>query len=151
MQEQKKCSRRKTVVLSIIFSITLAISLIFLFYTFSWRIGGFSSCVDPNEYIILKYDIEEDNLTILYEKGGFYSTPTLGYILEDESGILKIGLKYRNGYIAYLHKGSKIEQLVIPFKSDSVDKIILCGGGNELELDERYDPEAYESIKEYIS
>ncbi len=119
-------------------------------YNYAWKLGGFSSCVNPNEYTILKYTVEGNKLTLLYQKGGIYSTSTLGYLIEEDNSILKVGIKYYNGWLAYLDKSPPVEQVTVSYTSNQIDKIILCGNGVEIDINERHSHAEYESLQEYI-
>ena len=65
--------------------------------------------------------------------------------------MLKIGIKYLNGITALLFdKGERIETLTVPITSKP-DKIILCGNGYEIDINDDVNEEAYESIKDLIT
>jgi len=47
-------------------------------------------------------------------------------------------------------KGERIETLTVPITSKP-DKIILCGNGFEIDINDHVNEEAYESIKDLIT
>ena len=133
-----------------LFIAALAVLLIYLFaYNWGWRIGGFSNCVSPERYYVMGYARNEDNISILYEKGGMYCTPIIGYISEQQDHTLKIGIKYYNDYTAYINKGTWVEELVIPCDGDSIEKIVFCGDGDEADISEIYRPDIWETYFDY--
>ena len=142
-----KVLKRIGIILSVIAFLVIGVILI---YNFGWRLWGFSGCVSPKYYLTLKYEIRESSVDILYEKG-HYNTRTLGYITEENDGILKIGIKYYGSDVGlFFDRGKSIDKLTIPF-TDKPSKIILCGDGHEIDIKDHINEEAYESIKDLIT
>ncbi|MBE6880821.1 MAG: hypothetical protein E7490_08330 [Ruminococcaceae bacterium] len=132
--------------------IAVLIAGVVLMYNFGWRLWGFSACVSPEGYVTYCYEITEDYVKILFDKNGYHNNGrTLGYIAEEKDGVLRIGIKYLNGITALLFdKGERIETLTVPITSKP-DKIILCGNGFEIDINDHVNEEAYESIKDLIT
>lgn len=132
--------------------IAVLIAGVVLMYNFGWRLWGFSACVSPEVYVTYCYEIKEDYVKILFDKNGYHNNGrTLGYIAEEKDGVLRIGIKYLNGITALLFdKGERIETLTVPITSKP-DKIILCGNGCEIDINDDVNEEAYESIKDLIT
>ena len=146
----KKLFKHKTIlILSVIVFVVAGVVLI---YNFGWRLWGFSACVSPENYVTYHCEIKEDSVEILFDKNGVHNNGrTLGYIAEERDGVLKIGIKYLNGITALLFdKGERIETLTVPITSKP-DKIILCGNGCEIDINDDVNEEAYESIKDLIT
>ena len=133
-----------------IISVIFLIFLVFVSYNHLWRIGGFKSCVDPDDYTVLKYEITDNEFSMIIEKGDMYNTGIKGCLYEYENKALKIGIKYYSGYIALIDKSPSVDKIMIPLVSDEIEKIILCGEESEIDIRERYNEEQYLSIKEYI-
>ncbi len=138
----KKVLKHKVLlVLSIIAILILGAVLM---YNFGWRLWGFSACVSPKIYVTYHYEIREDSVEILFDKNGFHDNGrTLGYITEEKDGVLRIGMKYLNGIAGLFDKGLRIETLTIPITTKP-DKIILCGNGYEVDIDDHVNEEIYE-------
>lgn len=132
--------------------IAVLIAGVILMYNFGWRLWGFSACVSPEGYVTYCYEIKEDYVKILFDKNGYHNNGrTLGYIAEERDGVLRIGIKYLNGITALLFdKGERIETLTVPITLKP-DKIILCGNGFEIDINDHVNEEAYESIKDLIT
>ncbi len=130
--------------LTIIISAFCILLIYFVMYNWGWRIGGFSSCVNPDRYFVLGIIKNEENISILYEKGS-YCTPTVGYISEQDDNTLKIGIKYYIGYPALITGNSWVEELVVPYDSVDIEKIIMCGDGVEVDINEIYRPDILET------
>lgn len=126
-------------ILTIIVSVVFIVLIFYVVYNWGWRIGGFSNCVNPERYFVLGYIKDEENISILYEKGS-YCTPTVGYISEQDDSTLKIGIKYYMGYPALITGNSWVEELVIPL-DDNIEKIVFCGDGAEVDINEIYRPD----------
>lgn len=139
----------KHIIVAGLILILVIVSVLIVFH-FGWKVGGFANCVDPNDYLVLNCEIQADSISILYEKGGFYCTPILGYICETDGGTIKLGIKYYTDYSAYIYRGTWCEELVIPCSTDRIDKILLCGDGVEIDIQDRYSPEAYRVMQKYI-
>ena len=133
-----------------IISVIFLIFLVFVSYNHLWRIGGFKSCVDPDDYTVLKYEITDNGFSMIIEKGDVYNTGIKGCLFEYENKTLKIGIKYYSGYISLIDKSPSVDKITIPLISDDIEKIILCGEESEIDIRERYNEEQYLSIKEYI-
>ena len=134
----------------IIITICFSIFIIYIIYNHLWRIEGFKNCVNPNNYTVLKYDITDNEFSMIVEKGDMYNTKILGYLYEYENNILKIGIKYYSGYIALFDKSYAFDKITIPLISSDINEVILSGEGININIDERYNEEEYLSIKEYI-
>ncbi len=131
--------------LTIIISAFCILVIYIVMYNWGWRIGGFSNCVNPDRYLVLGYIKNEENISILYKKGGKYCTPIIGYISDQHDTTLKIGIKYYNDYTTYINGGTWVEELVIPCDSVDIEKIIMCGDGVEVDINEIYRPDILET------
>lgn len=138
----KKLFKHK--VLLVLSIIAFLIAGAVLMYNFGWRLWGFSACVSPKIYVTYHYEIREDSVEILFDKNGFHDNGrTLGYITEEKDGVLRIGMKYLNGIAGLFDKGLRIETLTIPITTKP-DKIILCGNGYEIDIDDHVNEEFYQ-------
>ena len=138
----KKILKRVAIILSIII---LLIAGTVLMYNFGWRLWGFSACVSPERYITYHYEIKDDSVEILFTKNGLHGIGrTLGYITEEKNGVLKIGIKYYIGLVPLLFdNGSRTESITIPITTNP-QKIILCGNGYEINIDDHVNEEFYQ-------
>lgn len=116
-----------------------------LMYIFGWRLWGFSACVSPERYITYHYEIKDDSVEILFTKNGFHGIGhTLGYVTEEKDEVLKIGIKYYVGLVPLLFgSGPRTETIKIPLKTKP-QKIILCGNGFEIDIDDHVNEEFYQ-------
>ena len=136
-----KVLKRIGIILSIIAFLIIGVILM---YNFGWRLCGFSACVSPERYITYHYEIKDNSIELLINKGVAHDTGrTLGYIVEEKDGILKIGIKYSIGIIGLLESGSWMETFTIPITSKP-SKIILCGNGFEIDIDDHVNEEFYQ-------
>lgn len=132
-------------VILILSIIAILIAGVVLIYNFGWRLWGFSACNSPKDYITYRYQIQDDSVEILIEKGIAHDTGrTLGFITEEKDGILKVGIKYNKGFVGLIDHGSWWETLNIPVISKP-DKIILCGNGFEIDINDHVNEEMYKS------
>ena len=144
----KKLFKHK--VLTVFLIIIILIIAAKFIYNFGWRLWGFSSCVSPEYYMTLKYEINQNSVDILYDKG-YNKTRTLGYITTEKDGVLRIGIKYYEDDTGlFFDRGNSVDKLTIPF-TDKPSKIILCGDGHEIDIKDHINEEAYESIKDLIT
>ena len=139
----KKILKHK--VLLVLSIIAFLIAGAVLMYNFGWRLWGFSACVSPERYITYHYEVKEDSVEILFTKNGLHGIgSTLGYITEEKDVVLKIGIKYYIGLVSLLFdNGLRTDTLTIPITTKP-DKIILCGNGYEIDIDDHVNEELYQ-------
>lgn len=138
----KKVLKRIAIILSVI---VFLVAGVILAYNFGWRLLGFSACVSPERYITYHYEVKDDSVEILFTKNGFHGIGhTLGYVTEEKDGTLKIGIKYYMGLVPLLFdNGPRTDTLTIPITTKP-DKIILCGNGFEIDIDDHVNEEFYQ-------
>ncbi len=124
--------------------IAVLIAGVILIYNFGWRIWGFSACNSPEDYTTYHYEIKENSIEYLFNRSGLHELGhTLGYITEEKDGVLKIGIKYIDGIEGIFLADVRLEQLTIPI-TEKPKKIILCGNGFEIDIDDHVNEELYE-------
>ena len=137
-----KVLKRIGIILSVIAFLVIGVVLM---YNFGWRLWGFSVCNSPENYITYHYEIKDDSVEILFSKNGLHGIgSTLGYVTEEKGGVLKIGIKYHTGLIPLLFdNGPRTESITIPVTTKP-DKIILCGDGYEIDINDHVNEEFYQ-------
>ena len=138
----KKLLKHK--VLLVLSIIAFLIAGAVLMYNFGWRLLGFSACNSPEDYTTYHYEIKENSIEYLFNKTGFHEIgQTLGYITEEKDGVLKIGIKYMDGIEGIFFSNVWLEKLTIPI-TEKPKKIILCGNGYEIDIDDHVNEELYQ-------
>ena len=137
----KKVLKRIAIILSVI---VFLVAGVILAYNFGWRLLGFSACNSPEDYTTYHYEIKENSIEYLFNKTGFHEIGyTLGYITEEKDGVLKIGIKYMDGIEGIFFADVRLEKLTIPI-TEKPKKIILCGNGYEIDIDDHVNEEFYQ-------
>ena len=138
----KKLLKHK--VLLVLSIIAFLIAGAVLMYNFGWRLLGFSACNSPEDYTTYHYEIKENSIEYLFNKTGLHEIGyTLGYITEEKDGVLKIGIKYIDGIEGIFLADVRLEPLTIPI-TEKPKKIILCGNGYEIDIDDHVNEEFYQ-------
>ena len=138
----KKLFKHK--VLLVLSIIAFLIAGAVLMYNFGWRLLGFSACNSPEDYTTYHYEIKENSIEYLFNRSGLHELGhTLGYITEEKDGVLKIGIKYIDGIEGIFLADVRLEQLTIPI-TEKPKKIILCGNGYEIDIDDHVNEEFYQ-------
>ncbi len=124
----------KGIVISLL-TIVVLLATVLIYNVYGWRLFGFTFCAPPDQLIIEDVVVAEDHVSM--QCTYYFGAPSLGMkghpVCKIDGTTVKIGFGHTSIIDIFIYNTISITEhtsVRIP-KGTEIDKVVLCGGGDE--------------------